>query len=453
MTFRRTFVAVIAVLAVLVATFAVLDRAQGPKLSSMQVDPVALASQPGQTVQLAVNQAISRVKASQVTVTPKAPFRASASGLQVTVQFARPLSYATTYRVTVKDVRSADDGAVATLRSAFSTPAAQLYYLHRSGSTAPDEIRRTTPTGRGAIVVYSAPRIQDFAVLDGSLAVVTVDAHGNSSLAIVSSSRTIRSVRLPGAGSIGLLHANSVSDQFAFTFTSAGSSGGYVQDLFTLADAPGAKPVAVKGLGGTPLAAINWLFVPGSANVVILGSNGNVELVDPTNPNSTTPFANYFTLDSISNDGTTVGVSDINGALSLALPTGKPTRITPSRLDGKQPIGGATQSVPGGVLQIDSVYGDAVGSFTEHLVFDNGTTSRQLYSPANPLGSIDSFSVSPGNQFVAIEVTPDVATAKPDGYQLNGRPTSVETVVVDAANGKSLGTLPGFDAQWSTVTK
>jgi hypothetical protein len=446
--FRRTFIAILAALAILVAAFAVLDRGQGPKLSSALVDPIAVAQQPAQTLQLSLNERVATVKRSQVTIRPAAPFTLLASAQQVVLQFPEPLHYATTYRVSVADVTSSDAGVAATLGYSFRTTDSALYYLHRGGGSGPDQIFRTSIGARGEVLVYSAQRIQDFAELNGTLAVVTLDAHGDSSLKLVSPSGTVRNVTLPGVGAIGVLHANNNSGVFGFTFTSSGVAAGYIQDLFTVSPTGSVQPTVVKGLNGKPLAAINWYFVPGSPDVVVLGADGNAELVNPNDPSGTVPFASYFTLNSVATDGKSTSVSDITGALSIALPSGTTTRLTPSTLNGAKAIGGATQAVPGGWLQIDSIYDARTGAFTEHLVFDNGHTSRELYTTPNPLGSIDAFENSPGSQYVTIETTPDVASAKPDGYQVNGRSTSVTTVVVDLSTGAVLKTFPGFDAQW-----
>jgi hypothetical protein len=447
-TFRRTFFAVLAVLVVLVAGFAALDRAQGPKLSSELVDPVAVATRPAQTLQLSVNERVAPVKRSQVTVTPTTSFAVLASAQQVVLQFPEPLDYSTTYRVVIARVTSADDGVSSTLRYSFHTTQPMVYYLRRSHGSGPDQILLTSPGSTSQTSVYSAQRIQDFAVLNGTLAVVTLDLRGDSSLVVVSRAGVVRRIALPGTGVIGVIRADVDTGTFGFTFTSSGATGGYVQDLFTLGVSGPGRPTVVKGLGGKPLAALNWYYVPGAGEMVALGSDGNAELVNPTDPTATVPFASYFTLNSVATDGRSASVSDITGALSIALPAGKTVRVTPSRLDGETTIGGAAQRIPGGWLQIDSIYDAGIGAFTEHLVFDNGTTARALYTPPNPRGSIDGFQDSPGNQYVTIETTPDVATAKPDGYRFNGRSTSVSTLIVDLKTGRVLNTLNGFDAQW-----
>ncbi|HEX4442340.1 MAG TPA: hypothetical protein VHZ81_02100 [Galbitalea sp.] len=447
--FRRTFVVVLLVLAVLVGAFATLDRAQGPKLSSAQIDPVSVALSPAQTLQLSVNQPIAPVKRSEVSIRPAAPFTVLASMQQVVLRFPQPLHYATTYRVEIAHLTSAADGVESTLRYTFRTADSAIYYLQRNAGV-PDRIIRIGIGATTQATVYSAVRIQDFAVLKGSLAVVTLNSRGDSALSLISATGRVRPVPLPGVGAIGVIHADDAAGAIGFTFTSSGVAGGHTQDLFLLTPDSSLTPVAVKGLGGTPLAALNWYFVPGSSDVVVLGSDGSALLANPTNPSATTPFGSYFTLNSVSPDGKTASVSDIDGALSIALPGGKPSRLTPSHPGGAAVIGGAAQLIPGGWLQIDSVYDATTGGFTEHLAFDNGSTARDLFTPANPLGSIDSFSVSPGAQYVSIETTPDVATAKPDGYRVNGRAASVTTELVDVATGTLLATLQGFDAQWST---
>ena len=63
-------------------------------------------------------------------------------------------------------------------------------------------------------------------------------------------------------------------------------------------------------------------------------------------------------------------------------------------------------------------------------------------------GSIGSFAVSPNDQFVAVEVTPSVTDAEPDGRRVNGRPTSITTVIVDIETGAVVRTLEGFSPVW-----
>ncbi len=451
-TFRRAFISVLVVLAVLVAAFATIDRIQGPKLSSAQVDTTAVVSAPAQSLHLFMSERVAAVKPAQVSISPAAPLSVSASGQDIGIQFTDPLSYATTYRVSVRGVTSADDGSVSTIDYQFTTAASTIYYLKRNGGSKPDDIIRTTIGVPGQTVAYSADRIQDFVILDDALAVVTLDASGDSSLAFVSQTGGVDQVRMPSAGTIDLVRGDSDTGILGFTFTSAGpaTQRKYSSTLFTVSPTSGKAPKPVDGLDGKPLSVINWYFVPTTNDMAVQSTQGSVLLIDPANAAGITPFGSYLVLTSVGMDGkslTVIGGTQIS-SIALALPSGKPTPIVSSKLGGVATLGGAAQLLPKGWLQVDSLYDAKTGGFTEHLVFDNGSVARELYATPNPLGSIDSFQGSPNNQYVSIETTPDVATAKPDGYAVDGRATSVTTVIVDIATGRVVKRFAGFNAQW-----
>lgn len=450
MSFRRTLIGTVVVLAILVAGFAVLDRVQGPKLSSAQVDTTAVVSQPAQTLRLFLNERVAVVKTAQVTVSPPAPMTVMGSAQLIALQFTQPLRYATTYRVTVAGVTSSDDAQSTTLRYSFRTGSPSVYYLRRG--VAIDQILKTSIRGSLQSVVYSAPHIQDFAVFAHALAVVTLDAQGNSSLAFVTAAGIASPVTLPGPGTIDLVRADQNTGILGFTFTDAGptTKRKYSSTLFTVSSDGTAIPKPVKGLDGRPLSVLQWYFVPASDYLIAQAGDGSVLLLDAANPTATTPFGSYLGLDSVANDGRSAVTSDATGPIRVAIPSGSHLRLTASRLGGVRPLGGAAQVVPGGWLQIDSIYDAKTGGFVQHLAFDNGTTARELFHTANPLGSIDSFAASPNNQYVAVETTPDVATSTDDGYRVNGRATTVTTQIVEAANGLVVKSVRGFDLQWGS---
>jgi hypothetical protein len=450
MTFRRTLVGTIVVLAILVTGFAALDRAQGPKLASAQVDTVAVVSQPAQTLRLFLNERIAVVRAKQVRMSPAAPITVSTTGQLVAVQFTQPLHYATTYRVTLAGVTSSDDAQSTTLAYTFRTESPSVYYLRRGAGT--DQILKTGIRGAAGTVVYSAPRIQDFAVFPHALAVVTLDANGNSSLAFVTGTGIVSPVTLPGPGTIDLVRASQDLGLLGFTFTDAGATTRrkYSGTLFTVDPDGTAIPKPVRGLDGKPLSVLQWFFVPASDDVVAQAADGSVLEVDPATPKAATPLGSYLELDAVSTDGRSIVVCDETGAVAIALSTGRHERLTASRLDGVAASGGAAQVVPGGWLQVDSTWDAKIGGFVQHLAFDNGTAARDLFHTANPLGSIGIFSDSPNNQYVAIETIPDVATTTSDDYLVNGRSTSVTTQFVDISTGLLVKSVSGFDVQWGS---
>jgi hypothetical protein len=248
------------------------------------------------------------------------------------------------------------------------------------------------------------------------------------------------------------MRSNPDTGVLGFTFTSAGPTpkGKYSNTLFTVNSTGTSAPTAVKGLGDTPLSVLAWSFVPGSSDLVAQNIDESVVLVDPAQTNGVTPLGSYPELWTVAAGGKSVVVSDDLGPLAVSLSTGTAKRLVASRFDNTVPYSGDAPAilVPGGWLQVDPVYEKTTGGFSSHLVFDNGTKARALFQTPNPLGTIDDFSDSPNNQFVAIETTPDAQTSVPDGYLVDGRSKSETTEIVDIASGALIKSVSGFDVSW-----
>jgi hypothetical protein len=451
-SFARRFVATIVVLVVLVAGFAVLTFLQGPKLSSAQVDTTAVVSKPGQTLRLFTNERVAAVRKSLVSISPAVPFTVSSSGQVISVQFTRPLAYATTYRLAVDGVTDPDVAQSSTLNYRFRTASPPLYYLHRSGSSAPDEIVKTGILSTGRSAIYSARRIQDFAIFDKALVVVTLDARGDSALTVVGRSGVAQSIPLPGDGTVDHVAGNSDTGILGFTFTSDGptTKQKYSNTLFSVNPAGTGIPTPIKGVGGSLLSVLDWGFVPLTNDIVAQNIDQSIVLVDTSKANVVTPLGAYPELGAVAADGSSVVVSDSLGPLRVALPGGKATRLAASRFKGKVPYEGDAPAVvvPGGWIQDDQTYDAATGGFVSHLVFDTGGTARQLYALPNPRGTIGAIVASPNDEYVAIETTPGGATAASDGYAVNPRAKTVTTVFLDIATGTVVKSVSGFAVSW-----
>ncbi|MCY7300108.1 MAG: hypothetical protein LH616_12960, partial [Ilumatobacteraceae bacterium] len=88
------------------------------------------------------------------------------------------------------------------------------------------------------------------------------------------------------------------------------------------------------------------------------------------------------------------------------------------------------------------------GRFQSVLAVDDGTASSALFRTINDAGSIEQFTISPNEQFVAVEVVPDFATAVSDGYLFDARYTTTTTVIVEIATGRLVRSLDGFGLVW-----
>jgi hypothetical protein len=423
---------------------------QGPKLSSAQVDTKGVVEQGRQQLRLFANQAVAQVKPSQVTITPATGFTVSTEGDIIAVQFDSRLRYATEYSVSVHGVTSPYLAQGSTITYSFTTDSPVLYYLDRGD--AADDIVTTGLSGAARTVVYSAPHIQDFAVLDEFLAVVTLNDDKTSSLSFVNTeTAVVEAVRLPDTGSISGLDASAAGNIVGFTLTSADPGGTARKNnstLYTINLTAGRTVAPVAGLSGDPIDVLGWQFLPGSATLLALTFERSLLLVDPVK-GTVSPLGQFLSLDKVAVDGLSVTMTDAFGEVSLTLATGEVTRLEPSPVDGQRAFQGATAVLPDGGRIQKVVVPDPTGRrFSSLLVYDDGTRARGLYRTPADAGSISDFSVSPNGQYVAIETVPDAAAAVSDGYFFDARATSVTTVIVDVETGAQTRSVEGFGLHW-----
>jgi len=446
--FRRALALTVAALVALCAVFLTLGYLQGPKLSTAQVDTRGVVEQGGQQLRLFANQAVAQVRPDQVSISPATDFTVSTQGDIVAVQFASRLDYATDYSVTVAGVTSLYATQPATLHYEFTTDSPTLYYLDR-GETA-DDIVTTGLTGSDRTIVYSATRIQDFAVLDEFLAVVTLNDDRTSSLTFVNTDTSVvEKVRLPDTGSISGLDASAAGNMVGFALTSAQAGIGQknTSTLYTIDLTAGRSVTPVLGLDGEPVSVLGWQFLPGTEQLIALSFERNLLLVDPTT--GLTPLGTFMSIDKLSVDGLSVTLTDSLGEVSLTLATGDLERLEPSPVTGLKAFLGATAVLPNGDRVQKVVVPDETGRrFGSLLVYDDGTTARILYQTPGGAGSISDFTVSPNGQYVAVETVPDAAASVSDGYFFDARSTSVTTVLVEVATGAQTRSVEGFALRW-----
>jgi hypothetical protein len=446
--FRRTFALVIAALVVLVGVFAGLGLTQGPKLSSAQVDTDGVVAQSGQQLRLFTNQAVAAIDADQLTIVPAVPATVTASGDVIAVQFDEPLLYNTVYTVEVTGVTSPYVAQPSTLSYEFRTGAPEMYYLDRGEGE--DQIIRTGILTTEREIVYTAPRIQDYAVFDNSLAVVTLRDDGSSALALVNADGNVEDIRMPGVGTLDLARSSSTTGYFGFTFTGTDSAGTvYNQTLFVVNLVNSRVVTPVAGIEGLPIVALGWEFVPTSTRIVVHTDDLSVLLIDVAEEGSVIPLGQFTEFENLSTDGSTLVVADPFGPLALSIATGDTQRLNASSFNGEIPSGGAVTVLPDDrwVQQV-AVFDEESGRFVSAIVVDDGVASKSLFRTLNDEGSIESFSISPNNQYVVIETVPNVATSASDSYEANGRSTSITTVFVDIETGAVVKSLEGFRVSW-----
>ena len=481
-SFRRRVTVTVVILTLVCAGLVVFSIFQGPKLQGAQIDTARSVAQPNQQLRLFANEAVTLVQPGQVTVSPAAQFTTTTTGRVISVQFRNRLLNGTRYSVTVSGVTSVSENQkqMSTFGFSFTTDAARVLYLDRADPTAASEkndaIIRTGISRTDRRVVYEARHIQSFVDFGDVLAVVLInDDHTNALVLVGISDQAVENIVLPGSGASSQL-ALSENGILGFRFSSAPTSEttagppapaaaaakseteaseAPIRPRFdkavltiNLASSHIAQPIL--GLDGHPLLAATWFFIPGGLTAAILGSDESLWRVTPGGGIPPVPLGQYAGLMSAAPDGTRLVVSDPFGPLSLDLATGVTTRLPPSQLLGVTPYGGSVQLLDTHERRVQEVVilDSATGTFTGYVVLDQGTVSRILYQNGDRHGNIEQFSVSPNGQYVAVSVVPDVAASVSDKYFAAPESTSITTLIVDIASGKTVRTLDGFGVSW-----
>lgn len=448
-SFHRTFAWTVAALVVLSGIFLALGYLQGPKLSSAQVDGDAVVESSDQTLRLFANQTIAEIDPDAVTVEPAVDATASSEGDLISVQFSQALDYNTEYTVSVEGVTAASGGPESTVSYSFTTGEPELYYLDRGKPN--DEVIRTGLTAHDRTVVFAGAGIQEFVPVGDIVAFTTATADRTGTLMLANPDTGVSErVLLPEVGEVADLDATRSGSLLGFTISSQdpGPIPTISHTLYTVDLDRGRDVVAVADLDGEPMRVTGWQFVPGTTAIVAVTTESTLVRVD-TVTGLIVPLGGYFDFDRVSADGSTAIVSDTTGSAAVTLSDGTDVRLHPSRIDGEQPFIGQTDANAAGDLVAKMVLvGEAGASFSSVLAFDNGEESRILYQTVGDKGAILDFEVSPNNQFVAVEVQPNVSTRDPDQYVMNSRPQSVTTYLVEIATGAVTRSVEGFGAIW-----
>ncbi len=442
-------------LAVFSAIFLLLGSLQGPKLSSAVVDPARVVAQPGQQLRLFANQPLGAVVAEQVTVTPTAEVTVSVEGELLIIQFEQRLRSATDYLVEVRDVAATSRDATADFAHRFTTPGASIVVLDR-GETLDEVLRAPLDgTGRGE-VVHAAPGIQHIAPVENVIVVARDAPGGTSVLESVSTDGGVQQLPLPTGVRVDRLvvpPTGTLLGLVVSTVPSADSGGDApaFDRALAVVDLAGAGLVEiVTGLDGAPITTQTAEFLPNGASLIVHAFDQSLLRVDLGEPIVALPVGQMPEMYALSTDGTRVTGADAFGGIMLDLATAVESRLDPSLVEGELAFGGEA-IVTRTELRVQKVaVADAVsGAVRVLLVADDGSgVSRVLLRTIDDRGSIGDFVISPNDQYVAVEVTPSVADAVPDGRFVNGRPTSVTTIIIDIESGAVVRTLEGFAPHW-----
>ena len=269
---------------------------------------------------------------------------------------------------------------------------------------------------------------------------------------ILTESGDAETVRLPDGARVDRIIAPQAGTLLGLVLTEVVDEGTpQFSSALAYVDLAGDREVRLlEGLDGEPVRALDAVFLPGGSTLLVHALDQSLLRIDLLAPELVLPVDQLPTVWNLSTDGTRVSGSDSFGGLFLDLESGEETRLNPSLFEGEVVFGGET------VLLSDERWVQKVavpdasgGSFAIVVVVDDGSgESRQLARTIDDRGSIGALSVSPNDQYVAIEVTPSVEDAEPDGRRVNPRPTSITLQIIDIETGALVRSLEGFAPVW-----
>ncbi|WFR67951.1 hypothetical protein P9139_06165 [Curtobacterium flaccumfaciens] len=431
--------------AVVGAVAAVVGSQQGPRLKDVSYDPSGLVSRPAQRVILTANQAIEKVAAADVRVSPAAPHTVTSSGNTIAVEFAGPLAYARSYEISVSGVRAPGQRATADLRASVRTGSTDVLALVPGAGGGKDRIVRRSLDAGGTTTVYEGTGISEYVRLGRSLVVVSGTDAGSSvdivplAGGVQDEDAPVEHLTLPTSeGRVTALHAADDGASFGFEYadTSTGQSrnvGLYVVDMTgthlpTAIDASG-KPET----GAVPMSVGQWAYVPRTESALVRTGGDDLVLVDMSGRTDAVRLGSATYLHGFVGTGTTAVVETGTGIVRLDLTDGKRTEL-------QAPAGSTDAAYLGRIAELTDdrylrVVGDvrSDGTISQRIVRVEGTRASRLPVTLPEDASVTAVCPSPNSQFVAVATT---------------SATSELVSIVDAASGALEASIDAGSVDW-----
>jgi hypothetical protein len=441
-SFDRTVLVAALALGLIAAALFVAVLTQGPKLSAIHTEGSS------RLLRIVANQPIASISPDDVVVSPSVPIGVDTAGSVISIRFVRGLPYNTVVTVDIAGIHGQAGGPESNFHYSFTTADTQLFYLDRSATE--DRIMRTGLKDTEKTVAFAAPHIQEFAVIGDSFAVVVNNDDGTDSLGVLDAGTgLVETVQLPGAGTISELASTDSRSVLGLIFGSVSPvDGTFDQRLLTMDVSAGRTFIAAVGVGGLPLSVSDWKFIPGSSKAVVAGTDGLVSVVDGLTGMTTSVLGSYGTIGTLSTDGATMTVKKGDDWALIDLTSGAETRLATETIAGRHTYGSDAQELSDGrALEYLSVTNSSADAFVETIVIVDEGNVREVYTAASGT-LIMGFSVSPNEQYLSIELNPDLANTEYDGPWANAQPRGIETYIVDMATGDVKRSFAGFDLVW-----
>jgi hypothetical protein len=445
--FRRTVLATVGILSLAAAALSVAGAFRAPRLDTASVAAATALVRPDQRLVLQTDQAIRPLTAADLTITPEMPFEFEATDRTITVRFTGMLRALTDYTVTVA-VTGASTGAAGTLTYEFTTPDLVVSVLQRD-LDGPDRVVRRPVSSSDTEVVLESDRIQEFAETGYGVAAIVLDDDSSGRLVIAPDGEDqLQDVALPGVGILGKLHTSDTSGLLGFTFIPEQPEASDPELLLFDPTDPSGSTRAVTGLDGQPVAVLDWLFVPGTAYLVVQAFDQSLLLVDTATDAAPVPLGEHAELRGFIPGTVQLVVANPLSGSTIDLSTGDTVALD-------LPDDGADEAAYRGKLltlsderYLEIVYRTAPGGsfrLDYELLAVGPEGAEVLYDPEAG-NAIRDICLSPNAQYVAVEVSDPEGV--PDEYPVLGSRTGTTTYFIDLEAGASNRSVRGIAPSW-----
>ena len=441
--FRLTAAVTIGALLLAAVGLTVANTLQGPRLLDVQINAGAAVEGAGERLVLRVDQTVAELTTGQVTVRPTVPVEPTSDGAALILRFADSLSYATTYEIVAK-VESATTGASSILRYSFRTPDGAFYILQRAESNAdtnaPDQIVHHSIGSTEQRVVRSQPHIEQYAVADPVIGVVTSDAAGAATFTVGPLDGSEPTQTLADNSDISQLKSSGPGGLLGFVLTPLNDpdlGGGGQLHVY---DPVAAKLITVSGLDGKPLDPLDWAFVPGTTSIVAQTTDNSFYLIDPLDGEQTQALGGHSRMYGFVPGSTTLIVDDNGDYKAIELATGNTSTVPAldlpeaTAIQQLMPLGG-DRGYAGWVATDDGA--------ASVVVINDGNVRLIYAEDPDPAGGIQSVCLSPNGQYLAVAKLPRDAATNPDSSGFANR-----TEFVDTATGRTDHDVAGSQVNW-----
>ncbi len=448
--FWRTSLTLCAVLAVVALGLGAAGMMRPPSLASANIATDRAVETAGVRLVLKSRLPVASVQAEQVAVTPAVPFTVQSSESTVTLRFTVPLSYDTTYQVTVKGVSSQYTSTTADWTYSFSTPAATLYSLiaHR-GDEAQDDTVVSNDEGRTSTLI-TAPGIEGYVATRQFLVAIShTDPDSSVLVAVDRKTGATVPIATPGTGLVTELNAAPDGGKFGYVFTATDIDGRYQNSLLVADPADlTAAPVEVTA-SGEPLAVREWRFVPGVDAVVVVTPQEQAFLVYLDGGTPPVPLGAIGQLIGFLPGSATLMAEGGGKQLLIDLASGLNADVPNTPDPDKRTFAGrrSFRAVDDYLVEFNTFTKQTGGTaVTTRLAHVTRAGTTDLFTLADSQGQVLNSGLSPNGQFAwAAVLDPDA----PLDDLSSGASDHATTWIYDLATGEQVARIPGSLPVWA----